>query len=147
MFSFDQRYENKKQAIVCYCSIILQQKYLHYKDSQYIPKKWSCYGLSPRPHLLFFSSEIFLQYTAHTSIVDVLKHHKIVGYSEHVGGTLIVYGKRITENKNVLEEFSNIYCTLNFTTVEENENSLNSLDVTLKGMENRINFLLFRKPH
>jgi hypothetical protein len=62
-------------------------------------------------------------------------------------GTLIVYDKRITDNKNVLEEFNNIYCTLNFTTVEENENSLNSLDVTLKRMENHINLMIFRKLH
>ena len=36
VFSFNQMKENKKQAIICYCNIILQQNYLHYKDNQYI---------------------------------------------------------------------------------------------------------------
>jgi hypothetical protein len=41
----------------------------------------------------------------------------MVGYFEYVGGTLIVYDKRITENKKILQQFNNtrIYCTLTFT--------------------------------
>jgi len=54
------------------------------------------------PFFSLFFSEIFLQYTAHTSIRDILKRHKIVGYFEYVDGTLIVYDKRITENKKSL---------------------------------------------
>jgi hypothetical protein len=42
-----------------------------------------------------------------------------------------------------LEEF-NIYCTLSFNTQEENENSLNFLDVAVKRMENHINISIFR---
>jgi len=56
----------------------------------------------------------------------------------HIKDILITNHKRITSIKNVLEEFNNVYCTLNLTTEEENENSLNFLDVTLKGIE---------KPH
>jgi hypothetical protein len=56
------------------------------------------------------------------------------------------YHERITSIKNVIEEFNNIYCALNLTTEEENEKSLNFLDVTLKRIENHINISVFWIP-
>ena len=97
-------------------------------------------AMDPPPPSVFFPPEIFLQYTARAYVLDVLKHRNMVGYCEYVGGALSVWDKRITENKNVLQQFNNIYCTLNFTTVEENENSLNSVDGTLRRMEDHINY-------
>jgi hypothetical protein len=74
--------------------------YLHYKDNQYIPKKTLVLLWTPLQSSLF--PEIFLQYTEHSSVLDVVKHHKIVGYCEYVGGTLIVCDRRITKNKECL---------------------------------------------
>jgi len=156
VFGFNQINDHKRQAVICHCSIILQQNYLHRNDDQYIPKNWSCYGLPPPQYSRFFPV-LFLQYTAHTSILDVLKHHNMVGYFEYVGGTLIVYDKRFAENKKFLQQFNNtrIYCTLTFTSGRKWV-FLNSLDVTLKRMENHIDswyseshmsVWIFRKPH
>jgi hypothetical protein len=71
-----------------------------------------------------------------------------VGYFGSADDILIIYDNRITSIKNFLEEFNNIYCTLNLTTEEENENLLNFLDVTLKRVENHINIniSIFRNP-
>jgi len=63
----------------------------------------------------------------------------VVGFlkiKRYVVNFLIICEKRILEMKNVLEEFNNIYCTLSFTLEEENENSLNFLDISVNSMEN-----------
>jgi hypothetical protein len=54
----------------------------------------------------FIFSEIFLQYTDHTSILKILNHHKIVGYYRYVDDICIIYHKKITEIKNALEEIN-----------------------------------------
>jgi len=57
-----------------------------------------------------------------------------------------IYDKRIIQIENVSEEFNYIFTTLNFTVEEEKGNSLNYLDVTIKGMQMHINLSLFSKP-
>ena len=65
---------------------------------------------------------------------------------EYVDDILNVHDKRFRETENILEQFNNIHCTctLNYSTVEENETSINSLDVTFERMENHINVSIFR---
>lgn len=70
------------------------------------------------PPTSFLFSHIFLQYSEHTCVLKILNNHKIIGYFGYANDILIIYHKRITPIKNVLEEFNNIYCTLNLTTEE-----------------------------
>jgi hypothetical protein len=79
VFSFNRTNEDKKQAIVCYCGIILQQNCWHYKHSQYTQKKLVLLWTPPPPNLLFFPRDILTVHWAYFC-TGLLKHHKIVGY-------------------------------------------------------------------
>jgi hypothetical protein len=48
--------------------------------------------------------EIFSQYAEHNSILQILNHHKIVGYFRYADDIWIIYDKSITYIKKVLKD-------------------------------------------
>jgi hypothetical protein len=90
-------------------------------------------------------SEIYPQYVEHTTLVDILNQHKILGYFRFVDDFLIVYDSTYTYIVNVVERFSSIHRTLICNKQGETGNSLNFLDVILR-TESNFTVTIFRKP-
>jgi hypothetical protein len=67
-------------------------------------------------------SEIFLQFIEHTVIFDILIKQHIVGYFRYVDDILIIYDSKITDIKNVLDNFNGMHYPQKFTLEEENDN-------------------------
>lgn len=67
-------------------------------------------------------SEIFLQFIEHTVIFDILIKQHVVGYFRYVDDILIIYDSKITDIKNVLDNFNGMHYLQKFTLEEENDN-------------------------
>ena len=91
-------------------------------------------------------SEIYLQYVEHTNIVDIRNQQKKLVYFRYVDDFLIVYNNTDTDIVNVVQRFSSIHRTLIVSKQGENDNSLNSLDVTLRRTGSNFTASIFRKP-
>ena len=76
-------------------------------------------------------SAIYLQYMEYTEIYSILQQHNIIGYFRYVDDILIVYNDKDTNIQNILEQFDNVYPTLNFTVEQEVNNSVHFLDLTI----------------
>jgi hypothetical protein len=92
-----------------------------------------------------FVSEIYLQCVEYTNIVDNLNQHKKLSYFRYVDDFLMVYDNTDTDIVNVVQRFSSIHRTLIFSKQGETDNSLNFLDVTLRGTGSNFTYITFRK--
>jgi hypothetical protein len=87
-------------------------------------------------------SEIYLQFLEHTVLSNILIQHDILGYFRYVENILVIYRENHTDIYEVLNLFINATSTLQFTIEQENNNSINFLDITNNGL----NFRVYRKP-
>ena len=90
-------------------------------------------------------SEIYLQYLENTEIFDILLKHHIIGYFRYVDDILIVYKNGMTNIHDMLVTVNKITPTMTFT-MEEVNNSINFLDITISTDEHKISFNVYRKP-
>ena len=91
-------------------------------------------------------SEIYLQYLESTTGLDVLTHHKIIGYFRYVSDVLIHYDEVTTNIQEVLNQFNDISSTLTFTLETETDNNINFLDISVFKNNGNIQFKIYRKP-
>ena len=64
-------------------------------------------------------SELYLQYTEHITIYDILMKHNILGYFRYVDDILIVYDTTKTDILKVLDDFNDNAHPLCFTLERE----------------------------
>lgn len=76
-------------------------------------------------------SEIYLQNTENTAILDILVKYHIFGYFQYVDDILNVQNKTTTNIFDVFNIFNNLMPTMKFTIEEEIDNKINFLDITI----------------
>ena len=89
-------------------------------------------------------SEIYLQFMENTKIYDILVKHGIIRYFWYVD-ILTVHKDKITDIHKVLGLFNEVSPTLSFNIEEEENNSINFLDISIY-KNNDICFKMYRKP-
>jgi hypothetical protein len=76
-------------------------------------------------------SEMFIQFTEHTEIIDILTRNQILGYFRYVDDVLLVYDTTLTDIHTVLDSFNKATAPLQFTIEEESQKRINYLDITI----------------
>ena len=127
-----------RSEILHLCVTILQQNYFKFEDSFYIQNTGPAMG-APTSSIL---SEMYLQFLENTVLSNILIRHDILGYFRYVDDILVIYRENHTDIHEVLNLFNNATSTLQFTIEQENNTSMNFLDVTNNGL----NFRVYRKP-
>jgi len=89
-------------------------------------------------------SEIYLQYMEHTKIYEIFHKIRVEGYFRYVDDILIVYNENHTAINEVHNMFNSISPDLNFT-LEQEQDGLNFLDLTIKKTTNKMVFDINRK--
>jgi hypothetical protein len=90
-------------------------------------------------------SEIYLQHIENTKIIDILLQYQIIGYFRYADSILIIYKKDTTNILDVLNRFNSITPTMNFT-IEEKDNKINFLDITISKENSTFSFDIYRRP-
>ena len=126
-----------RSEILHLCATILQQDYFQFQDSFYIQNT----GLAIDAPTSSILSEIYLQFLKYTILSNILIQHDILGYFRNVEDILVVYRANRTDIHEVLKLFIKATSTLQFTIEQENNTSMNFLDVTNNGL----NFRVYRK--
>jgi hypothetical protein len=101
-----------------------------------------CHGCTFVVHL----SKVFLQYTEHTVIYDILLHNNILGYFRYVDDILIVCDSGKTDITNVVDSFNTATHSMQFTVEKEQNNQISFLDITIKKEYSHIAYNIHRKP-
>ena len=91
-------------------------------------------------------SEIYLQFLEHMVLSNILIQRNTLGYFRYIDDILIIYRENHTDIHEVLNLFNNATSTLQFTMEQENNNSINFLDITIYKNNNSLNFCVYRKP-
>ena len=126
------------------CKVLAKQNYFQYTDSQCIQEQGPAMG-APTSSIF---SEIYLQYLENTNIFDILINYQIVEYLRYVDDILIVYKEnKMWQNiQEILDVFNNMTPTMAFT-MEEVDNSISFIDITISKTEQKISFNIYTKPH
>jgi hypothetical protein len=90
-------------------------------------------------------SETYLQFLEHAVLSDILIQHNILGYFRYIDDILIVYRENHTYILEVLDLFNTAVTALLFTMEQEDNNSINFLDITVYKSNNSLNFCVYRK--
>jgi len=114
-----------QQQLTAMLRTILKQNYFQYNSHIYKQKSGLAMG-APSSSIL---SELYLQYTEHTVIIDILLKYDILGYFRYVDDILLVYDTTKTNIQDVLNDFNNSAHPLNFTFEDEIDNHINFLDI------------------
>jgi hypothetical protein len=131
-----------QQELITLLRTVLKQNYFQYKNQVYKQNTGLAMG-APSSSIL---SELYLQYTKHTKIYDILTKHNILGYFRYVDDVLLVYDTTVTDILEVLNDFNKAAHPMSFTLEREINNQLNFLDITIKKVNNSFNFEIYRKP-
>jgi hypothetical protein len=92
------------------------------------------------PHYLLI---FFLQYIEHNFITPIINKYKILYYCRYIDEILILYNEEKSNIISILNEFNNIFPSLDFMCEMEDNNSPNFLDITIN---HNLAFNIFRKP-
>ena len=95
-------------------------------------------------------SEIFLQNLEASNIELIKQQYNIIYYGRYVDDVIVVYNNQKDIGDEILRKFNTIHKNIKFTIEKANKNSLNYLDITIKKIKFRknyiFNFNIFRKP-
>ena len=90
-------------------------------------------------------SEIFLQNLEQFYLKQLLDTNNIIFYIRYVDDILIIYDTEITP-ETINEQINNIHPNLYFTPTQEQNNTINFLDLLLIRQPTTIDIDIFRKP-
>jgi hypothetical protein len=91
-------------------------------------------------------SEMFLKFTEHTVLIDILLRNQILGYFRYVDDVLLVYDATLTNIHTVLDYFNKATAPLPFTIEEEFQKKIHYLDITIYRDIHHFTFGIYRKP-
>jgi hypothetical protein len=132
----------QKTEIITLSRLITTQNYFQFQNKTYIQK----HGLAMRAPIYALFSEIHLQSTETTEILDILLTHYVVGYFRYVDDILISYNQKQTNIKDVLTQLNDSMPTMKFTMEEETDNTIHFLDIAITKTHDSLTFDIYRKP-
>ena len=121
---------------------VLEQNYFTFQNINYSQSTGLAMGASSSAVL----SEIYLQHLEHTKIVDILKQHDIIGYFRYVDDIVIVYNENSTDVNEIHKTLNNMTPRIKFTLEKETHNQINFMDLTIRNINNKLFFNIYRKP-
>jgi hypothetical protein len=122
--------------------ILLGQNYFSFHDTIHMQNQ----GLAMGAPTSSIFSELFLLYTEHTLLFDILIENHTLGYFRYVDDVLIVYGATLTNIHTVLNCFNNVTSPLQFTIEEEQQQKINFLDITIYRGTDHFTYGIYDKP-
>jgi hypothetical protein len=133
--------EKAKQDIMKITQVIVEQNYFSFQNKIYVQNEGLAMG-APTSSIL---SEVYLQHIEHTKSAELLLRHKVEGYFRYVDDILIMYKEDRTNTRDILNDFNTITPNMKFT-LEEEENKINYLDITITRKHDSLSFEIYRKP-
>jgi hypothetical protein len=122
--------------------MIIKQNYFNFHDSIYIQNQ----GLAMGAPTSSVFSEMFIQFTEHTAIIDILTHNQILGSFRYIDDVLLVYDTTLTDIHTVLDSFNKATAPLQFTIEEKSQKKINYLDITIYRDVHQFTYGIYRKP-
>jgi hypothetical protein len=107
--------------------VILKQNYFQYNNPFFQPEKGIAMG-SPISSTI---AEIYLQYKKKKYIKQWVESKEIIYYKRYVDDILIIFDQNKTDEKTILNHMNNIYKHLEFKLWEEENNTINYLDLSI----------------
>lgn len=89
--------------------------------------------------------EMYLQFQEETCIKHWLQTKEIIYYRRYVDDILIIFDQNKTNEKTIINHMNNIDRHLEFKITEEDNNSLNYLDLSIRRNINNIDLSIYRK--
>jgi hypothetical protein len=80
----------------------------------------------------------------HMLVYPIMKTHEIIAYYGYFDD--IWYSQNKTNIEQTLNKFSNVQPSINFTIEKEQREKINYLDITTHRRDNKLEFLIYRKP-
>jgi len=124
------------QEILRITQTLINQNYFQFQDTIYIQNEGLAMG-APTSSIL---SEVYLQHMENTTILELLKKHRIEGYFRYVDDILIVYNDDNRNIYDILEDFNNLAPKLKFTLEDEQNNQNSFLEITIKKNQKGLSF-------
>ena len=91
-------------------------------------------------------AEIFLQHYEDNLLKQILDKSNITYYKRYVDDIMIIYEHNKT-NRNEIEQYvNNIHHELKFTMTDEENNTINFLDLTITRKHKKLDINIYRKP-
>jgi len=125
--------------------VILKQNYFQYNNQFFQKKKTKrshCHGIPISSTI----TEIYLQILEEIYIKQWLKSKEIIYYKRYVDDILIIFDQNITDGKTIMNHMNNIDKHLEFKWSEEENNTINYLDLSVYRNTNSIDLGISRKP-
>ena len=121
---------------------ILRQNYLQFNDKFFQPHKGVAMG-SPISGLV---AEIFLQHYEEKLLKSILDTKKIIFYNRYVDDVIIFHDEHLTNTNEILNYINNIHPQLHFKAKDEEDITINFLDLLITKERYKLSINIYRKP-
>ena len=121
---------------------ILNQNYFSFQNKIYRPEK----GVSMGSPISNTVTEIFLQNLEQSYLKQLLDTNNIIFYTRYVDDILIIYNSTQITPEIINDQINKIHPNLHFTPTQEQNNTINFLDLLLIRQPTAIDIDIFRKP-
>jgi len=122
--------------------VILKQNYIQYNNQFFQPEKAIAMG-SPISSTI---AEIYLQFLEEKYKKQWLENKGIIYCKRYIDDILIIFYQNKTDEKTILNHMNNIDKHLEFKLSEEENNTINYLDLSIHRNTNSIDLGIYRKP-
>jgi hypothetical protein len=122
--------------------VILKQSYFQ-NNNQFLPLEKGIAMGSPISNTI---AEIYLQFLEEIYIKQWLESKEIIYYKRYIDDILITFEQNKTDEKTIMSHMNNTDKHLEFKLSEEENNSINYLDLSIHRNINSINLGIYRKP-
>jgi len=129
------------QQTITLLQAILKQNYFAFENKIYQPEKGVSMG-SPISNII---AEIFLQNLEQLHMTQILDTNNIVYYTRYVNDILIIYDNTLISLETISEQINKLHPDLQFTHTQEQDNTVNFLDLHLIRHPNTTEIDIYRK--
>jgi len=131
-----------QRELLNWYEIITKQNYFTFNKNMIVQNDGIAMGAS----LSGIIAEIFLQHTENLHLAHITSKHSIANYFRYVGDILIIFYPNHTNIQAILEDFSAIHPSLQFTVEMEANNTINYLDLSSHKTPTNWKTSIYRKP-
>jgi hypothetical protein len=141
--SYENQLDDKiTKELVKITRTVIERIYFTFQNQNYFQNTGLAMG-APSSAVL---SEVYLQHLEHTEIIMIITQHNILVYFRYVDDILMIYDENSTDIHKVHIAFNNLARTIKFTIETETDNNINFLDIAIQNKENKLSFIVHRKP-
>ena len=91
-------------------------------------------------------SEVSSQHAENSHFAYLAQKHRIINYFLYVDDILLIFYPNHTDIQAILTDFNSVHPKLHFIAEIDQNNTLNSLDVSIHKTQNNIKTSIYRKP-